>query len=229
MLFCFCSFIHLSTWTLWHCFPNGGLLMPETWYLDWNYQCLASFSLREDNNTGKFHFLNIPQTKIFSNLLCINILAFESIFYCASYKYRHSLFFFFFAGGSSFKYTQHYWGYYIAFWSITFHTSSIQIKKKKRIHFVVQLLSRAQLFVTPWTTTRQDSLSCTIFWRLLKLMSTELVMPSHPLLSPPPSGLSLYWHQDLCQWVSSSHQVAKLLEFQLQDQSFQWIFRVDFL
>lgn len=94
MLFCFCSFIHLSTWTLWHCFPNGGLLMPETWYLDWNYQCLASFSLREDNNTGKFHFLNIPQTKIFSNLLCINILAFESIFYCASYKYRHSLFFF---------------------------------------------------------------------------------------------------------------------------------------
>lgn len=59
MLFCFCSFIHLSTWTLWHCFPNGSLLMPETWYLAWNYQCLASFSLREDNITEKFHFLNM--------------------------------------------------------------------------------------------------------------------------------------------------------------------------
>ena len=46
-------------------------------------------------------------------------------------------------------------------------------------------------------------------------------------LSPPAFNLSQ--HQAILQWVSSSHQVAKVLEFQLQDQSFQWIFRTDFL
>ena len=45
--------------------------------------------------------------------------------------------------------------------------------------------------------------------------------------SPPAPNLSQ--HQSLFQWVSSSHQVAKVLEFQLQHQSFQWIFRVYFL
>ena len=46
---------------------------------------------------------------------------------------------------------------------------------------VVQSLSRVQLFVTPWIETRQDSLSFTISWSLLKLMSTESVMPSNHL------------------------------------------------
>ena len=56
----------------------------------------------------------------------------------------------------------------------------------------------------------------------------DAIQPFHPLLSPsPPSNLSQ--HQDLFKWVSSSHQVAKVLEFQLQHQSFQWIFRIDFL
>ena len=57
----------------------------------------------------------------------------------------------------------------------------------------------------------------------------EAIQPSHPLSSPssPASNLSLY--QNLFQWVSSSHQVAKVLELQLQHQSFQWIFRIDFL
>ena len=44
-----------------------------------------------------------------------------------------------------------------------------------------------------------------------------------------PLALNLSQHQGLFQWVSSSHQVAKQLEFQLQHQSFQWIFRTDFL
>ena len=57
---------------------------------------------------------------------------------------------------------------------------------------------------------------------------SDVIQPSHPLLSPSPS-LSLSQHQGLCKWVSSSHQVAKVLEFQLQHQSFQWIFRTDFL
>ena len=53
------------------------------------------------------------------------------------------------------------------------------------------------------------------------------IQPSHPLSSPSPPAFSLSQHQNIFQWVSCSHQVAKVLELQLQ--SFQWIFRVDFL
>ena len=53
----------------------------------------------------------------------------------------------------------------------------------------------------------------------------DAIQPSHPLSSP----YHLSQHQGLFQWVSSFHQVAKVLEFQLQHQSFQWIFRTDFL
>ena len=49
----------------------------------------------------------------------------------------------------------------------------------------------------------------------------------YPLSSPPAVNLSQ--HQGLFKWVSSSHQVAKAFAFQLQHQSFQWIFRTDFL
>ena len=43
---------------------------------------------------------------------------------------------------------------------------------------VLESLSSVQLFATPWTATRQASLSLTISWSLLRLMSIELVMPS---------------------------------------------------
>ena len=54
------------------------------------------------------------------------------------------------------------------------------------------------------------------------------IQPSHPLSSPSPT-FSLSQHQDLFKWVSSSNQMAKVLELQLQHQFFQWIFRTDFL
>ena len=57
----------------------------------------------------------------------------------------------------------------------------------------------------------------------------DAIHPSHPLSSPSPPAFDLSHHQSLFQWVSSSHQVAKVLEFQLQNQSFQWIFRTDLL
>ena len=57
----------------------------------------------------------------------------------------------------------------------------------------------------------------------------DAIQPSHPLLSPSPPAFNLSQHQGLFQWVSYSHQVAKVLEFQLQHQSFQWMFRTDFL
>ena len=55
----------------------------------------------------------------------------------------------------------------------------------------------------------------------------DAIQPS--LSSPSPLAFNLSHHQGLFQWVSSSHQVAKVLESQLQHQSFQWIFRIDFL
>ena len=55
------------------------------------------------------------------------------------------------------------------------------------------------------------------------------IQPSHPLSSPSPPAFSLSQHQGLFQFVSSSHQVAKVLELLLQHQSFQWVFRTDFL
>ena len=68
---------------------------------------------------------------------------------------------------------------------------------------------------TPWIAARQASLSITNSWSSLRLTSIESVMPSshlilcRPLLPPIPLSISLF------QWVSSSHEVAKVLEFQL--------------
>ena len=56
---------------------------------------------------------------------------------------------------------------------------------------------------------------------------SDAIQPSHPLSSPSPPAFNLSQHQSLFKWVNSSHQVAKVLEF--QHQSFQWIFRTDFL
>ena len=58
---------------------------------------------------------------------------------------------------------------------------------------------------------------------------SDAIQPSHPLLSPSPPAFNLSQQQGLFKWVSSSHQLAKVLEFQLQHQSFQWTFRTDFL
>ena len=57
----------------------------------------------------------------------------------------------------------------------------------------------------------------------------DAIQPSHLLSSPSPPALNLSQHQGLFQWVSSSNQVAKVLEFQLQHQSYQWTPRTDLL
>ena len=82
----------------------------------------------------------------------------------------------------------------------------------------VQSLSHGRLFATPWISARQASLSITNSQSSLKLTFIKSVMPSSHLilcsclllLPPNPSQ-----HQSLFQWVSSSHEVAKVLEFQL--------------
>ena len=95
-----------------------------------------------------------------------------------------------------------------------------------------------------WVTLRSafqfSSVDCSmpgfsVHHQLLELAQTHVhqvndgIQPSHPLSSPSPPAFNLSQHQDPFQWVSSSHQVAKVLELQLQHHSFQWIFRTDFL
>ena len=58
---------------------------------------------------------------------------------------------------------------------------------------------------------------------------SDAIQPSHPLLPPSPFAFNLSHHKGFFKWVSSSHQVAKVLELQLHHQSFQRIFRTDFL
>ena len=62
--------------------------------------------------------------------------------------------------------------------------------------------------------------SCPSSWGCPPAISSSVI--------PFPISISLSQHQGLFQWVSSSHQVAKVLEFQLQHQSFQWELRTDF-
>ena len=96
-----------------------------------------------------------------------------------------------------------------------------------------QSLSHVQLFAAPWTTACQASVSITNSQSSLRLTSIESVMPSNhlilccPLLLLPSIFPNI--NQGLFQWVSTLHQVAKLLEFQIQHLSFQWILRTDFL
>ena len=94
----------------------------------------------------------------------------------------------------------------------------------------VQLLSHVLLFVTSWTTERQASLHRKLaeFTQTHVYWVGDAIQPSHPLLAPSLPTFNHSQHQGLFQWVSSSHQVAKVLEFQLW-QCFQWIFRTDFL
>ena len=80
----------------------------------------------------------------------------------------------------------------------------------------VQLLSRVWLFVTPWTTACQASLSITNSRSSIRLMSIESVMPfrqSHLRSSPSPAAPNPSQHQSLFQWVNSLHEVAKYWSF----------------
>ena len=96
----------------------------------------------------------------------------------------------------------------------------------------VQLLSRVHLFATPWTAAHQAR---PVHQQLPEFTQTHVhwvgdaIQSSHPLLSSSPPAFNLSQQQSLFKWVSLSHQVARALEFQLQHQSFQRIFRTDFL
>ena len=92
---------------------------------------------------------------------------------------------------------------------------------RKVTHYLfssVQSLSCVRLFVTPWTAAHQASLSIHEFLEFAQThvyLVSDAIQPSHPLTSPSPPAFSLSQHQGLFQWDSSSPQVAKVLELQL--------------
>ena len=96
----------------------------------------------------------------------------------------------------------------------------------------VQFMSRVRLLVGPMDYSIPG---LPVHHQLPEFTQTHVhwvgdaIQPSHPLSSSSPSAFNLSQHQGLFQLVSSSHKVAKVLEFQLQHQSFQWIFRTDLL
>ena len=108
------------------------------------------------------------------------------------------------------------------------------LKYMKMIIMCIQISS-----VTQSCTTQGDLMDCStpgfpVHHRLPELTQTHVhwvgdaIKPSHPLSSPSPPSFNLSQYRGLFKWVSSLHQVARVLEFQLQHQSFQWMFRTDF-
>ena len=93
----------------------------------------------------------------------------------------------------------------------------------------VQMLNGVRLFATPWTP------GFPVHHQLWELAQTHVhwvgdaIQPFHPLSSSSPPAFNLSQHQGLFKWVSASHQVSKVLEFQFQHQSFHWILRADLL
>ena len=107
------------------------------------------------------------------------------------------------------------------------------------IHLSFSFFLNSVSSVTQSCLTLCDPMDCStpclpVHHQLLELAQTHVhwvgdsIQPSHLLSSPSPPAFNLAQHQGLFKWVSSSHQVAKVLEFQLQHQSFQWIFGTHF-
>ena len=97
----------------------------------------------------------------------------------------------------------------------------------------VKSLRCVRIFAIPWTAARLPCSSPSPEACLTHIHRvSDAIQPSHPLLSPSLPAFNLSQHLGLFKWVSSLYQVAKVLEFQLQHQSFQWIsglifFRMD--
>ena len=113
-------------------------------------------------------------------------------------------------------------------------------------HFLLQEIFSTQesnpqfSSVTQSCLTLRDPMDCSMlglpvhhqlpeFTQTHVLWVSDAIQPSHPLSSPSLPAFNLSQHQGHFRWVSSLHQVAKVLEFQLQHQSFHWTLRTDLL
>ena len=100
---------------------------------------------------------------------------------------------------------------------------------------LVQFSSVAQSCPTLCDPVNRSTLGLPVHHQLPEFTQTHVhrvsddIQPSHPLLSPSPPAPNPSQHQSLFQWVNSWHEVVKVLEFQLQHQSFQWTPRTDLL
>ena len=99
----------------------------------------------------------------------------------------------------------------------------------------VQFISVAQSCLTLCNPMNRSTPGLPVHHQLPEFTQTHVhrvgdaIQPSHPLSSPSLPAPNPSQHQSLFQWVNSSHEVAKVLEFQLQHQSFQWTSRTDLL
>ena len=103
------------------------------------------------------------------------------------------------------------------------------------MHIPIQFSSVAQSCPSLWNPMNHSTPGLPVHHQLPESTQTHVhrvgdaVQPSHPLSFPSPPALNLSKPQGLFKWVSSSHQVAKVLELQLQHQTFQWTSRTDLL
>ena len=121
---------------------------------------------------------------------------------------------------------------YQIFYISQFHISEVQTSSSRS---QVQFSSVAQSCPTLCDSIDCSTLGFPVHHQLQQLTQTHVhrvsnaIQPSQPLSSPSPPTFNLSQHQGLFKWVGYSHQGAKVLEFQLQHQSFQWTPRTDLL
>ena len=129
---------------------------------------------------------------------------------------------------------------YQAIWSVFCHIMPLslfyrwghKVKWSGQDHTTIGCCSVTKLYLTLCNPMDCSTPGCPVLHCLLKFAQIHVpwigdaIQPSHPL-SPPSPAFYLSQHQSLFQWVGSYDQVAKVLELQLQHQSFQWIFRTD--
>ena len=137
--------------------------------------------------------------------------------------------------------TESHYSYFIMVLSVIIYKRDELGNKKKSLlltfinHISVQFSSVTQLCPTLCDPMNRSAPGLPVHHQLPKSTQTHVhpvgdaIQPSYPLLSPSPPAPNPSQHQGLFKWVSSSHQVAKVLEFQLQHQSFQWTPRADLL
>ena len=120
--------------------------------------------------------------------------------------------------------------------TLSFASSLGVCSHKRRGRFSsVQCNSVIQSCPTLWDPMDHSTSGFPVYHQLPEFTQTHVhqvgdaIQPSRPLSSPSPPALNLSQHQGLFKWVSSSHQVAKVVELQLQHQSFPWTLRTDFL
>ena len=114
-------------------------------------------------------------------------------------------------------------------------SETIKVSAKQKRLWSIQFSSVTQSCPTLWDLRNRSTSGLPVHHQLPEFTQTHVhrvgdaIQPPHPLSSPSPPSPKPTQHQGLFQWVNSSHEVAKVLEFQLQLQSFQWTPRTDLL